>query len=84
MLPVSPLSLHQEKTPLGWRSQLPTRSRARVPAEVEASTMTSRASTECLVYVTLPGETESVAAGKFELTKDRHGTALGHFLYDKS
>jgi len=46
--------------------------------------MTSKASTECLVYVTLPGETESVAAGKFELTKDRHGTALGRFVYDKS
>lgn len=46
--------------------------------------MTAKASTECFVYVTLPGETESVAAGKFELTKDRHGTALGRFVYDKS
>jgi serine/threonine-protein kinase HipA len=39
---------------------------------------------ECFVYITLPGETESVVAGKFELTKDRHGTALGRFVYDKS
>ncbi len=43
--------------------------------------MTSKASAECFVYITLPGETESVAAGKFELTKDRRGTALGRFVY---
>jgi serine/threonine-protein kinase HipA len=43
--------------------------------------MTYKASTECFVFITLPGETESVAAGKFELTKDRHGTALGRFVY---
>src|SRR5258708_36759022 len=67
--PGKPLSLHQERTPLGWRSQLPTRSRARVPAEVEASTMTSKASTECLVSVTLPGKTEPVAAGQLVLTE---------------
>jgi serine/threonine-protein kinase HipA len=46
--------------------------------------MTSKASTECFVYITLPGETESVAAGRFELTKDRRGNALGRFVYGKS
>jgi serine/threonine-protein kinase HipA len=46
--------------------------------------MTSKASTECFLYITLPGETESVAAGKFELTKDRRSTALGRFVYGKS
>jgi serine/threonine-protein kinase HipA len=46
--------------------------------------MDSKASTECFVYIALPGETESVAAGKFELTKDRRGTAFGRFVYDKS
>ncbi len=45
--------------------------------------MTSNA-TECFVYITLPGETDSVAAGRFELTKDRRGNALGRFVYGKS
>jgi serine/threonine-protein kinase HipA len=46
--------------------------------------MTSKGNTECFVYITLPGETESVAAGRFELTKDRRGNALGRFVYGKS
>src|SRR6266567_2386967 len=50
----------------------------------ESSTMTSRQNNECYVYMTLPGETESVTAGRFELSKDRRGNALGHFVYGKS
>jgi serine/threonine-protein kinase HipA len=46
--------------------------------------MTSKPNTECYVYITLPGETESVTAGRFELTKDRRGDALGRFVYGKS
>jgi serine/threonine-protein kinase HipA len=46
--------------------------------------MTSKPITECYVYMTLPGETESVTAGRFELTKDRRGNALGRFVYGKS
>jgi serine/threonine-protein kinase HipA len=46
--------------------------------------MTSKANTECYVCITLPGETESVTAGRFELTKDRHGDAVGRFIYGKS
>jgi serine/threonine-protein kinase HipA len=46
--------------------------------------MTSKPNTECYVYITLPGETESVTAGRFELTKDRRGNALGRFVYGKS
>jgi serine/threonine-protein kinase HipA len=46
--------------------------------------MTSKGNTACFVYITLPGETESVTAGRFELTKDRHGNALGQFVYGKS
>jgi serine/threonine-protein kinase HipA len=46
--------------------------------------MTSRNSTECFVTITLPGETESVTAGRFELTTDRRGNALGRFVYGKS
>jgi serine/threonine-protein kinase HipA len=46
--------------------------------------MTSKAGTECFVYMTLPGDAESVAAGKFELTRDRRGTPLGRFVYGKS
>ncbi|KJC56352.1 phosphatidylinositol kinase [Bradyrhizobium sp. LTSPM299] len=46
--------------------------------------MTSKPNTECYVYMTLPGETESVTAGRFELTKDRRDNALGRFVYGKS
>ena len=46
--------------------------------------MTSKPNTECYVYMTLPGEIESVTAGRFELTKDRRGNALGRFVYGKS
>src|SRR6478672_3870596 len=46
--------------------------------------MTSKGNTECFVYITLPGETESGTAGRFELTKDRRGNALGRFVYGKS
>jgi serine/threonine-protein kinase HipA len=46
--------------------------------------MTSKINTECFVYITLPNEAESVLAGRFELTKDRRGNALGRFVYGKS
>ncbi len=39
---------------------------------------------ECFVYVTLPGQTEAVTAGRFVLSKDRRGNALGRFVYGKS
>jgi len=40
--------------------------------------------TECFVCITLPGETEFVTAGRFELTTDRHGVATGRFVYGQS
>ena len=47
--------------------------------------MTSKNSaTECFVYITLPGQTEAVTAGRFALTKNRDGTALGQFVYGRS
>jgi serine/threonine-protein kinase HipA len=47
--------------------------------------MTSKpAPTECFVYITLPGATEPVTAGRFELTANRSGTPLGRFVYGKS
>ena len=39
---------------------------------------------ECFVYITLPGETEFVTAGRFQRTVDRHGVATGRFVYGKS
>lgn len=39
---------------------------------------------ECFVYMTLPGQTELVTAGRFALTRDRRGTPLGRFVYGKS
>jgi serine/threonine-protein kinase HipA len=46
--------------------------------------MTSNARTECFVYITLPGQTDSITAGRFELTKNRRGAAIGRFVYGKS
>lgn len=40
-------------------------------------------SPESYVYITLPGETEPVTAGRFSLTTDRHGTPLGRFVYGR-
>ncbi len=39
---------------------------------------------ECYVYITLPGETEFVTAGKFELATDRRGIPTGRFIYGRS
>ncbi len=38
----------------------------------------------CFVYITLPGDTKAVTAGRFELTSNRNGVALGRFVYGKS
>lgn len=43
-----------------------------------------RSAQECFVYITLPGQTEAVMAGRFELTADRRGDPLGRFVYDRS
>ena len=39
---------------------------------------------ECFVYIALPGETELVTAGRFRRSFDRHGVATGRFVYGKS
>jgi len=39
---------------------------------------------ECFVYITLPGQVEPVTAGKFVLTQNRQGISLGKFIYGKS
>lgn len=47
--------------------------------------MTSKHQTqECYVYITLPGHTEPVTAGKYVLIVDRNGIPLGRFVYGKS
>lgn len=44
--------------------------------------MTSRSSAaDCFVYITLPGEVSAVTAGRFVLTKNARGDALGQFVY---
>ena len=46
--------------------------------------MTSEARpSECFVYITLPGQTEPITAGRFELTTTRAGVSLGRFVYGK-
>lgn len=46
--------------------------------------MISKGTSECFVYITLPGETEFVTAGRYELTKDRRDSPLGRFVYGRS
>lgn len=46
--------------------------------------MTSEERRECYVYVTPPGSSEFVTAGRFELSGDRRGEALGRFVYGAS
>ncbi|MBV9183691.1 MAG: type II toxin-antitoxin system HipA family toxin [Acidobacteria bacterium] len=45
--------------------------------------MTSKAP-ECFVYITLPGETSAVTAGRFVLDRNRIGDPLGRFVYGRS
>jgi serine/threonine-protein kinase HipA len=40
--------------------------------------------TECFVYMTLPGQSGAVTAGRFVLSKSRNGTPLGKFVYGRS
>lgn len=46
--------------------------------------MTSKTASDCFVYIMLPGETNFVSAGRFELTQDRRGTPMGRFIFGKS
>ena len=46
--------------------------------------MTSSRPDECFVYITLPAQTEPVAAGRFALTVDRRGVPEGRFVYGRS
>jgi serine/threonine-protein kinase HipA len=46
--------------------------------------MTSEAPGECFVYITLPGETEPVTAGRFVLAVDRRGVPEGRFVYGRT
>ncbi len=47
--------------------------------------MTSRtSSSECFVYITLPGQVTATTAGKFVLTQNGRGDVLGRFVYGRS
>jgi serine/threonine-protein kinase HipA len=47
--------------------------------------MISKQSTsDCFVYITLPGEVSAVTAGRFVLEKNVRGDALGRFVYGRS
>jgi len=39
---------------------------------------------ECYVYITLPGHTDAVTAGRFEIKPDRLGNPRGGFVYARS
>lgn len=39
---------------------------------------------ECFVYITLPGQTDAVTAGRFQLATDRNGMPVGRFIYGRS
>ena len=40
--------------------------------------------TECFVYVTLPGTSTFVTAGRFVLEPDRSGVPIGRFVYGRN
>lgn len=46
--------------------------------------MTSESPGECFVYITLPGKTEPVTAGRFELQTNRRGVPEGRFVYGRT
>ncbi len=46
--------------------------------------MTSEVPGECFVYITLPGQTQPVTAGRFALGVDRRGVPEGRFVYGRS
>ncbi|WP_245330614.1 HipA N-terminal domain-containing protein [Bradyrhizobium sp. AS23.2] len=41
-------------------------------------------SEECFVYITLPGQTTPVTAGRYQLDTTRQGVAVGQFVYGRS
>jgi serine/threonine-protein kinase HipA len=46
--------------------------------------ISKESSAECYVYITLPGETSSVTAGRFVLEKTAQAQAFGRFVYGRS
>lgn len=46
--------------------------------------MTSDTARECFVYITLPGQTTPVTAGRFQLQPNRRGVPEGRFVYGRS
>jgi serine/threonine-protein kinase HipA len=46
--------------------------------------MSSNSARECFVYITLPGRTSAITAGKFVLGQTESGTPLGRFVYGQS
>lgn len=41
-------------------------------------------SEQCFVYITLPGQTDPITAGRYQLDTDRGGASVGHFVYGQS
>ena len=46
--------------------------------------ISKESSSECYVYITLPGQISAVTAGRFVLEKGARGDALGRFVYGRS
>lgn len=46
--------------------------------------ISKHSSRECFVYITLPGETQSVTSGKLMLKKDRYGNMYFPIVIDMS
>src|SRR5215467_1182480 len=63
-------------------SPMSASARGHARARKRGSTVISKASaSECFVYLTLPGEVTPVTAGKFVLTQNARGDALGQYIY---
>ena len=56
------------------------------PVRPVFSKMTSRplGATECFVYMTLPGATQAVTAGRYAVATSRQGVMTGRFVYGRS
>ena len=46
--------------------------------------MSSNPRRECFVYITLPGKTSAVTAGRFVLEQTDSGAPFGRFVYGQS
>src|SRR6476646_4131002 len=79
----SQTSLPQSRTKKVSRSR--SRKSGPTPERRRTWTMTSKPEPRrCYVYITLPGMTQAVTAGRYELTTSAVGSPIGRFVYGRT